>query len=120
VRRRTTIGLHELSVSCIIGARAAERETEQTVLISFELEYESPPARDELDAALDYSGAATRVAAVAREGRFVLLESLARAVADELSRSAGVGAGRVECRKPGARPDAAYSLSVVEWGRDSA
>lgn len=120
MRRRTSIGLHEFAVSCVIGARPAEREAEQTVLISFDLEYDTPPARDELDAALDYSGAAERVAAVAREGRFVLLESLARAVADELSRSPAVSAGRVECRKPGARPDAAYSVSVVEWGRDSA
>lgn len=115
---RTWIGLHDLSVSCVIGARETERAAEQIVHISFDLEYEEPPQADELDAAVDYSDAAERVRGVAVTGRFVLLETLARAVADELARSPGVRRGRVQCRKPGARPDAAYSVAVVEWERE--
>ncbi|MFO7782509.1 MAG: dihydroneopterin aldolase, partial [Spirochaetia bacterium] len=75
-------------------------------------------ARDELDAAVDYADAADRIRRIAQEGRYVLLETLARAVAEDLSRDERVVALTVECRKPGALADAVYVCARVTWARD--
>jgi dihydroneopterin aldolase len=141
---RTRVGIADLEVDCVIGANAEERDREQAVLISFEIEYgpagadggpagagdpvgagdpggagtPGDPGRDELDAAVDYADAADRIRRIAREGRYVLLETLARAVADDLSRDERVAALTVECRKPGALADAAYACARVTWSRD--
>ena len=127
---RTRVGVSDLEVDCVIGANADEREREQAVLISFEIEYAaggsggpgcsggSGPAKDELDAAVDYADAAARIRTLAAEGRFVLIETLARAVAEELSRDARAAGLTVECRKPGALADATHSYARVTWARD--
>ena len=130
---RTRVGLSDLEVECVIGANADERDREQAVLISFEIEYGpggagagSPgtagarggPATDDLEAAVNYADAADRVRGIAQAGRYVLLETLAQAVAEELSRDERVAGLTVECRKPGALPDAAYAYARVTWARD--
>lgn len=125
---RTRVGVSDLEVDCVIGANSDEREREQAVLISFEIEYApaggsgpgggSGPAKDELDAAVDYADAAARIRTVAAEGRYVLIETLARAVAEELSRDARAAGLTVECRKPGALADATHSYARVTWARD--
>ena len=133
---RTMVGIADLDVECVIGVRPDERARVQEVLISFEIEYGpgsaggpgdaggpgglgSPGiARDELDAAVDYADAADRIRRIAKEGRYVLLETLTRAVAEELSRDERVAALTVECRKPGALADAAYARARVTWTRD--
>ena len=135
---RTRVGIADLEVDCVIGANSDERDREQAVLISFEIEYgpgglgsnaagpgdrggagtPGGPGRDELDAAVDYADAAARIRRIARQGRYVLLETLARAVAEDLSRDERVAALTVECRKPGALVDAAYARARVTWSRD--
>jgi dihydroneopterin aldolase len=135
---RTRVGIADLEIDCVIGANSDERDREQAVLISFEIEYgaggvgsnaDGPGdrggavnpggrGRDELDAAVDYADAAARIRRIARQGRYVLLETLARAVAEELSRDERVAALTVECRKPGALADAAYACARVTWARD--
>ena len=116
---RTRVGIADLEVDCVIGANSDERDREQAVLISFEIEYGPGGAgRDELDAAVDYADAAARIRRIARQGRYVLLETLARAVAEDLSRDERVAALTVECRKPGALADAAYARARVNWARD--
>lgn len=122
---RTRVGIADLEVDCVIGANSDERDREQAVLISFEIEYSAGGpgggaggARDELDAAVDYADAANRIRGIAQKGRYVLLEALARAVAEDLSRDERVFGITVECRKPGALPDAAYAYARVTWARD--
>ncbi len=116
---RTRVGVSELEVACVIGANADERDREQAVLISFEIEYgPGGPATDDLEAAVNYADAADRVRGISQTGRYLLLETLARAVAEELSRDERVGGLTVECRKPGALPDAAYAYARVTWARD--
>ncbi|NBB90668.1 MAG: hypothetical protein GVY23_05620, partial [Spirochaetes bacterium] len=78
----------------------------------------SGPAQDELGAAVDYADAAARVRTLATQGRYVLIETLARAVAEELSRDGRAAGVTVECRKPGALPDASHSYARVTWARD--
>lgn len=117
---RTSVGVKDLEVRCIVGANSDERLREQTVHISFELEYLQGTGAlhaDELSHALDYSAAADRLRAIAREGRFVLLETLAQAAAEELSRDGRVAALWVECCKPAAREDVSYAYARVEWQR---
>ncbi|MFO8065012.1 MAG: dihydroneopterin aldolase [Spirochaetia bacterium] len=128
---RTSVGIKDLEVRCIVGANSDERLREQTVHISFELEYggreEKDPdgaegqvlEADELRYALDYSEASDRLRAIAQEGRFVLLETLAQAAARELSRDARVARLWVECCKPAAREDVRYAYARVEWSRNA-
>lgn len=126
---RTSVGVRDLEVRCIVGANSDERLREQTVHISFELEYvgekydgqelkQGVLQTDELSEALDYSAIADRLRVIAREGRFVLLETLARAAAKELSRDARVAGLWVECCKPAAREDVSYAYARVEWQRE--
>lgn len=125
---RTTVGIADLEVDCVIGVNSDERDREQVVLISFEIDYGAGdpgaaanpggPGRDELDAAVDYADAADRIRRIAQEGRYVLLETLARAVAEDLSRDERVAALTVECRKPGALANAACAYARVTRTRD--
>ncbi|MFW6223462.1 MAG: dihydroneopterin aldolase [Spirochaetota bacterium] len=138
---RTRVGVSALEVRCVIGANLSERDRRQPVHISFEIEYgpldpggagsgpvdpggagsgpgaRGGPVTDELDAAVDYAAAADRIRGIAEEGRYVLVETLAQAVAEELSRDTRVVALSVECRKPEALPDAAYAYARVSWAR---
>lgn len=122
---RTRVGIADLQVDCVIGANADERDRAQPVYISFDIDYgpgardnSGGPAADELEAAIDYADAADRARRIAEEGRYVLLETLARAVAEDLCRDERVAGLTVECRKPGALPDAAYAYARVSWARD--
>ncbi|MFP4067510.1 MAG: dihydroneopterin aldolase [Spirochaetaceae bacterium] len=115
MEERIRVGLTDLQVACIIGARASEREQEQTVYISFEIEY--VPGDDDIGAAVDYSEVADRLKRLAENGRYVLLETLAREAARELARDDRVSRLEVQCRKPGARADAAFSYARAEWRR---
>lgn len=113
-----TIGVEDLEVHCIIGARDRERTQAQRLLISFEIEYDDAgPDTDDLAEAIDYSAAADRVRGMAGRGGFILLESLARAAAETLAADGRAARVTVTCRKPGARPDAACAFARAEWRR---
>lgn len=66
---------------------------------------------DSIDQALDYAAAAERVAALTREGRFQLAETLAEHIAQLLLREFPVQRVRVEVEKPEAL-SAADSVGV--------
>ena len=66
-----------------------------------------PAAReDAIDQALDYSAASERVAALTREGKFQLVETLAERIAALLLREFPIARVRVEVEKPEAVADA--------------
>jgi 7,8-dihydroneopterin aldolase/epimerase/oxygenase len=80
----------------------------QPVRISFAMTTDVTLAarEDRIERAVDYSAACTRVAALTREGRFQLVETLAEQIAELLLREFPVQRVRVEVEKPEAIAEA--------------
>jgi dihydroneopterin aldolase len=112
-----TIHLDNLRVECIVGVRPHEREREQPLLLSIAFPADFGPAADsgELLRTVDYSAVAQAARAFVVEGRFALLETLARRLGQHLCERFGLPRVRLHVRKPLAVPDSdgpALSLTV--------
>jgi 7,8-dihydroneopterin aldolase/epimerase/oxygenase len=96
------VSVRDLSVQAVIGARDWERGITQTLIFTVDLaaDVRSAARHDDLADALDYSAVAGTIAAVAREGRFRLIETAAERVAERLLADHPVTWLRVEVRKP--------------------
>ena len=81
---------------------AWEREVEQTLLVSVDMDADvrKAAATDDLADALDYSAVAETIAAVLRDGKFRLIETAAERVAERLLADFPVSWLRLELRKP--------------------
>jgi 7,8-dihydroneopterin aldolase/epimerase/oxygenase len=100
------IEIHGLEIFGRHGADEDERRDGQTFLFDVQLEVPEPAA-DELGGTVDYRRARDVVRAVSEARRYVLLETLAAAVADALADALGVERVRVRVRKPG--------IAWAEW-----
>ncbi len=91
-----------LTIDAIIGIHPSERENPQPVKISFAMATDTRTAagEDAIEQALDYATAAERVAALARESKFQLVETLAEHIAALLLREFAIHRVRVEVEKP--------------------
>jgi 7,8-dihydroneopterin aldolase/epimerase/oxygenase len=107
------VAVRDLSVQAVIGVRDWEREITQTLVFTVELaaDVRSAARRDDLADALDYSAVAQTVAAVARDGRFRLIETAAERVAERLLADYPVAWLRLEVRKP--ISDGGYTAAVT-------
>ncbi len=96
------VSVKDLSVRAVIGVHAWEREIEQTLTVSVDMEADvrTAAASDDLADALDYSAVAATIAAVLREGRFRLIETAAERVAGRLLADFALSWLRLELRKP--------------------
>lgn len=121
-----TIGFEALTVECIIGINDSERVTPQPLIIDLharlrknkEGETDDPDAGDrqnDTKAAIiiNYSALAACCRRTVVEGRFGLLETAARRIADGVMHEYGeqVEWVRVHLRKPKALPDAVATVS---------
>jgi len=96
------VSVRDLSVRAVIGVHPWEREVEQTLLVSVDMEADvrKAAATDDLADALDYSAVAETIAAVLRDGKFRLIETAAERVADRLLAGFPLSWLRLELRKP--------------------
>jgi 7,8-dihydroneopterin aldolase/epimerase/oxygenase len=96
------VSVRDLSVQAVIGVHDWEREITQTLVFTVELaaDVRSAARNDDLTDALDYSAVAQTIAAVARDGRFRLIETAAERVAERLLADYPVAWLRLEVRKP--------------------
>jgi 7,8-dihydroneopterin aldolase/epimerase/oxygenase len=96
------VSIRDLTVTAVIGWHDWEREIEQTLIFSVDMDADvrRAAASDDLADALDYSAVAEVIAAVVREGKFRLIETAADHVADRLLASFPIGRLRLELRKP--------------------
>nr|UMO79273.1 Dihydroneopterin aldolase [Pandoravirus aubagnensis] len=122
-----TIGFEALTIECIIGINDSERVTPQPLVIDLharlrqkgESETGAPvndeEHEDDTKAAIviNYSALAACCRRVVVEGRFGLLETAARRIADGVMHEYGqqVEWVRVHLRKPKALPDAVATVS---------
>jgi dihydroneopterin aldolase len=111
--------VRSLIVRAIIGIHPHERVTPQPVRISFEMETDIRAAArtDHISDALDYSRAADLVAALTRDGRFFLIETLAERIAERLLAEFRCDQVWVEVEKTEALADAASVGISIERHR---
>jgi dihydroneopterin aldolase len=97
-----TVSVRSLNVAAVIGVHDWEREVEQTLLVSVDMEADvrKAAATDDLADALDYSAVAETIAAVLRDGKFRLIETAAERVAERLLADFRLPWLRLELRKP--------------------
>ncbi len=105
------VEIHGLELRGFHGANESERADGQTFLFDVVLEL-SEPARDDLDATVDYRAVRDCVQKISDAQPYVLLESLAVAVAEAIVSRFAVERVDVRVRKPG--------IAWAEWTAASA
>jgi dihydroneopterin aldolase len=112
-----TIHITNLRVNCIIGVNPHERVEEQPLIfnLSFPADFQGAASDDDLSWTVNYSEVAQEVRNFTREGRFHLLETLARQLATHLCERFTLPELKIHIRKPAVIADSdgpAVSLSV--------
>ena len=115
------VSVRDLSVTAVIGVHDWEREVEQTLLFSVDMvaDVRRAAATDDLADALDYSAVAAAIAAVVREGKFHLIETVAERVAERLLADFPVSWLRLELRKPIAGTPSYTAAITIERTREN-
>lgn len=108
-----TMQIKDLAVQCIIGTRPEERAARQAVVMNVALECDLLPAgkSDRLEDTVNYSALSRRIAAMAEQSSFQLIERLAHEVARICLEDPKVSAVTVTVDKPKAL-DKARSAAV--------
>ncbi len=114
-----SVFVRNLTVSTIVGVYPEERTRPHRVIVSFELFADTRAAAqsDDLEDALDYGEAASRVAEFVRGSRFELIEALADGIAALLLEGYPAARVVVEVLKPGAVTDAETVGVKIERSR---
>lgn len=113
------VAIDDLAIECVIGDDPDERGRTQTVLVSVELEtdFSAAAQTDALADAIDYRALSQRLAAIAVNGRFRLVESLARALLAECLSDQRVHSAKVQVKKPGVPPNASAARAICSAAR---
>ncbi|HEX6263443.1 MAG TPA: dihydroneopterin aldolase [Actinomycetota bacterium] len=96
----TTIRISGLRCRGRLGVTEEERERPQEIVVDLEIEVEA--ADDALDATADYDGVLRVVRGLVATESFVLLETLARRIAQIVASQPGASSCRATVHKPGA------------------
>ncbi|MCZ7598046.1 MAG: dihydroneopterin aldolase [Gammaproteobacteria bacterium] len=112
------IFLHGLRVQCVIGVWQWERRINQSVYIDIDMAWDTAKAArsDDLADTLSYKDVSKRIATVAREGEFNLVETLAERVAAVIIDEFAAPWCRVRVNKKGAVSSAADVGVIIERG----
>ena len=105
------VRIEGLAVAAIIGARAAERERPQNLLVDIEFRIPTPVA-DELEATVNYSEVQAAAERCLQDGAFTLIETAAQATARRVAQMFGVDGVEVKVAKPAASRSA-HSVSAT-------
>jgi dihydroneopterin aldolase/D-erythro-7,8-dihydroneopterin triphosphate epimerase len=100
------IHLREIAVRCVLGVYPEERRKPRKVQMDVSLACDLRVAMhsDRLEDTLNYELVEAEVAAIAKQGKFFLIETLAERIAEACLRHKPVRAVRVAVDKPGALP----------------
>jgi len=100
------IKINDLSIPCIIGTEAYEREDKQKVILNLTLfvDLEAAGKNDELSKTVDYSKLSKEIYEMVVETKLHLIETLAHRVADMVLNHNRVKKAIVSIKKPSALP----------------
>ncbi len=110
------IFLSGYTVEAIIGLWDWERKLPQKILIDLELgtDTRAAGASDNIEDTLNYKEVADRIAEIAKEGKFLLVEALAEAIADYVLNEPRIVWTSVRISKPGAIKGSKYVGVQIE------
>jgi dihydroneopterin aldolase len=120
--RLDIVFIHDLKVQTVIGVYEWERRIRQTISLDLDMQADIGRAAvsDSIDDALDYKAVAHDVTAMIESSTFMLVETLAEAVARLLLDQYRIGWVRVRVSKPAAVRGAKAVGVVIERQRGAA
>ena len=113
------IFLHDLRIDCVIGVWEWERRITQRVHVDVDMAFDisAAAASDTLADTLSYKDVSKRITALAQEGKFNLVETMAARIAAMLQEEFGVPWCRVRVNKKGAVSNATDVGVLIERGQ---
>jgi len=78
------IGISDLEVSCIIGCLDEERKNERKIFLDIAYKIKQQKMEDHVASSVDYERVCDMAIQIAKEGKFHLLETLAKKIAEEI------------------------------------
>ena len=113
-----TVFIHGLRVEAIVGIYEWERNIKQAIEITIEMAYDIVPAaqQDDIHLTLNYKSVSERITELVVEGRFLLLETMAEAIAQTIMREFDVCWLRLDVSKPDALTSARQVGVRIERG----
>lgn len=104
---QTEIQVRQLTLECLIGVPLKERRGRQTIVVDIVCELADPTvSADDMSASVDYGPIIKQAQQIALEREFVLLETLAAAIAaTALNAEARIQQITVSCHKPNKFPN---------------
>ena len=115
------LSIEGLKVDTIIGVYQWEREVKQSVIIDLVLETKSTSSglEDSIEFAVDYVAVSDMVSNLVRSSSFLLIETLAEAIAGKLLKEFAIRSIRLKLSKPSAIQNAANVGITIERSRDN-
>ncbi len=112
-----TIHISDLRVHCIVGVHPREREQLQPLVlsISFPGNFGTAEREEQLAATVDYAKVAQAAREFVVQGRYKLLETLARGLAAHLGERFGLSRVSLHVRKPEAIADSGGAAVSLTW-----
>ena len=115
------LSIEGLKVDTIIGVYQWEREVKQSVIIDLVLEIKSTRSgfEDSIEFAVDYVAVSDMVSNLVQSSSFLLIETLAEAIAGKLLKEFAIRSIRLKLSKPSAIQNAANVGIIIERSRDN-
>ncbi len=108
--------IRALKIPTIIGTHVWERQMQQTVVLDLEIAIDATMVaqKNDLAAGIDYSSVAETVSEFVKNSDFLLLESLAQAIAELILERFKTPRIKLSLAKPGAIPNTQAVGVVIE------
>ena len=115
------LSIEGLKVDTTIGVYKWEREVKQSVIIDLVLEIKNtnPAFEDSIELAVDYMAVSDMVSDLVRSSSYLLIESLAEAIARQILKEFAIRKVRLKLSKPSAIQSASNVSIHIERSNDN-
>ena len=115
------LSIEGLKVDTTIGVYKWEREVKQSVIIDLVLEIKNtnPAFEDSIELAVDYTAVSDMVSDLVRSSSYLLIESLAEAIAKQILKEFAIRKVRLKLSKPSAIQSASNVSIHIERSNDN-
>ena len=115
------LSIEGLKVDTTIGVYKWEREVKQSVIIDLVLEIKNtnPAFEDSIELAVDYTAVSDMVSDLVRSSSYLLIESLAEAIARQILKEFAIRKVRLKLSKPSAIQSASNVSIHIERSNDN-